>query len=144
MVLGDSSAHIELKAVEVQTAVPGCTAGGDVRVVARMRLAAFAGAIETWIKRDAWATFRTQLEALERIRQGEAILESMSPGELRLRIRTLDRLGHMGVEGEFLHYFYGSGARQPQVVRLQWGALEFDPTLLPRLVAELAVVQSAG
>jgi hypothetical protein len=113
-------------------------------MIASVRLEAFAGAVEAWIDRDSWATFCKQLIALEQTRQGKAILESMSPGELRLCVRSLDRLGHMGIEGELTHYIYGEGARQPQSLSLQFGTMEFDPMLLSKVVAELATIPNGG
>jgi hypothetical protein len=108
-----------------------------VRVRVRVRSGVFAGSVDAWIHRDAWVTFRQQLAALERTRQGEATLESMSPGDLRLRIGSLDRLGHMGVEGQMAEHSLGAGARQPQTMQLEFGPIDFDPTLLPELVREL-------
>jgi hypothetical protein len=103
----------------------------------RVQCRAFTGEVEAWILRANWTTFSNQLETLERTRRGEALLESISPGELRLRIQSIDALGHMGVDGELAGSFHGDG-RQRQVVHLRFGLVEFDPTMLPGLVAELA------
>jgi hypothetical protein len=78
-----------------------------------------------------------QLRELDASRRGEATLQSISPGELRLRISSLDRAGHLGIEGEMLRYFYGSRAQRLEVLSVKFGCIEFDPGLLPRLVAVL-------
>ena len=144
MLIGGTSEHVELTRVEVQAAVAGASAGGDVRVIARVRFGDFGGTVDAWIARDTWSTFSEQLIALERTRQGKAMLESMSPGELRLCLRSLDRQGHMGVEGELTHNLYGAGGRRPQLLQLQFDAMEFDPTLLPRLIAEIVSLPNGG
>jgi hypothetical protein len=135
MTLGDGFSRLELSVIEVQPPVPGATPGGDVCLSVAVRFDAFAGAASAWIDRDAWAEFVAQLQRLEQARRGEAILESITPGELRLRFHSLDLAGHMGVEGELVRFRYhrgGSGA-----VRLQFPTVEFDPGMLASLVAEL-------
>ena len=138
MVLGDHSSKLELTVLEISAAIPGRAPGGDVRVTAQVSYGAFAGAVDVWIAQDRWHTFHRALEALDRTRQGQAVLESQSPGELRLCVRSLDRLGHLGVEGELTSRVLPTTTRQPQALRLEFGAIEFDPTLLPVLIAELA------
>lgn len=117
----------------------GASGGGLGRrgrlVVVRARVHNFSGAVDAWVLREAWADFLGQLVRLERDRAGEAVLESMSPGELRLRLFALDRAGHMGVEGELLVYY--TAGHRPQVGSLTFDAVEFDPTALPTLVREL-------
>jgi hypothetical protein len=136
MILGDGFARLELTVAEVQAPVAGATAGGDIRISVAVRFAAFAGAVSVWIDQDVWAGFIRQLQLLEQTRSGEALLESMTPGELRLRFHSLDRAGHMGVEGELLRYAYRQteGGRP---VRLQFPTLEFDPGVLASFVMEL-------
>ena len=57
----------------------------------------------------------------------EAKLDSMSPGELSLVVRSLDRAGHMGVEGSLgVRTFEAEAA-------LRFSVLSFDPSQLPPL-----------
>ena len=136
MILGTDADHVALTVVEVQAAVPGATPGGDVRLQVRVRCQSFAGAGDAWISEENWTTFCQQLDALDRARQGDATLESISPGELRLRVQSIDRAGHMGIEGELTHYSYRPGP-ELHALHLRFGVVEFDPTMLPRLLTEL-------
>jgi hypothetical protein len=80
----------------------------------------------------AWSAFLRELTALDHQRQGAASLESISPGELRLRLFTTDRAGHLAAEG-----IVGvRGARQE--LRLEFTNISFDPGQLPALLAELS------
>ena len=141
MVLGSDPQQFELAVAEVEHGVPGIHAGGDVLVVVRVRLRDFSGAVDAWILRESWSDFLRQLRRLERDRTGEATLESIGPGELRLRVFALDRAGHMGVEGELTSYY--SAAHQPGVTTLKFGAIEIDPTALPAFVRELEIASPA-
>lgn len=138
MVLGDSQAAVELAVAEVEPAVPPFSRGGDVLVVARVRCLGFAGETDAWIVRPAWDAFARDLVELERRRHGEAVVESISPGELRLRVFATDRAGHMAVEG----YVAVRGVRHE--LRLEFSPIAFDPTQLPGLVAELTSAVTAG
>lgn len=48
--------------------------------------------------------FVEELAELDRTRQGAATLTSMSPGEFKLRIRTVDRAGHPMLSATVSHY----------------------------------------
>jgi hypothetical protein len=141
MVLGSDPQQFELSVVEVERAVSGIYAGGDVLIVVRVRLRDFSGAADAWILRESWSDFLSQLRRLEQNRTGEAIVESLSPGELRVRVFALDRAGHMGVEGELTSYY--SAAHRPEVTTLKFGAIEIDPTALPAFVRELEIAAPA-
>ncbi len=80
----------------------------------------------------SWAQLcAASARALERERRGQALLESISPGELSLRIRSIDSRGHIAVEG-----FTGYGI-QRDLFR-PWHAVhfgfEFDPSQLVHAV----------
>ena len=136
MILGDREAHVEIGVARTEPPTP-YTAGGDVLVAVRVSHRSFAGAADAWVLAPTWAEFIRELTALEQRRQGSAQVESMSPGELRLRIFSTDRAGHMAVEG-FI------GVRGPlQEWRLEFSPIAFDPSLLPALVGELASGASA-
>ena len=136
MRIGDDFSFVDIAVAEVQPAA-AATPGGDVLVRVHVRRSAFAGAVDAWIDRDAWAKFLAQLVALERARTGEATLRGVSPGELVLRFRVIDRAGHMGVDGEMLQYGY-SRESQLQTTQLRFATIDFDPTLLPPLIEELS------
>lgn len=104
--------------------------GEDILVVVETKCPGFSGAIDTWIARDAWIDFCNQLAVLDEHRQGQAAVESISPKELRLIVRSIDRAGHMGVEGE-LGYRGVHGETQ-----LGFSTMIFDPSMLPQLLSE--------
>jgi len=54
----------------------------------------------TWVSLSDIETFLSQLEYLDKYRNQEAVLESMSPGEMRLIFKPLDSLGHLLVKLE--------------------------------------------
>ena len=128
MKLGDSTHYVSLDVAETDPRT------GDVRVVAHAAVGSFGGEVSAWVDAVAWTAFAQELRELEHARSGSATLESISPGELSLCIRALDRLGHMGIEGRLAHYYYGVGSRQPERLLFEFGSVEFDPTLLPELV----------
>jgi hypothetical protein len=135
MVLGSEFQHVELSVAGVHPRVPGAYEGGDVLVAARVRQRDFSGATLAWVVPEAWKMFLEQLTELERTRSGEAMLQSIGPEELRLRIFALDRAGHIAVEGELTSYYALSDPKE--IASLKFGVIEFDPTTLPLLVREL-------
>lgn len=59
----------------------------------------FSGANELWVTSPALVAFCRALLALERSQDGEAVLESRQPGELRLRVYAMAPGGPFGIEG---------------------------------------------
>jgi hypothetical protein len=104
--------------------------GDDILVVVDVRTRGFTGRIDTWVLRPAWLQFCEQLTLLESRRQGEAIVESISPQELRVSVRSTDRAGHMAVDG-FIGYRGTLGE-----VLLSFSPIAFDPSILPSLLRE--------
>ena len=103
---------------------------GDILVVVEVRCRGFTARIDTWVVREAWAAFCEQLDKLEESRQGSATVESISPKELRLTIRSTDRAGHMGIEG-FVGYRGTFGE-----TLLLFSVLPVDPSSLPQLARD--------
>ncbi len=136
MELGSSRTHLEIVVTELEPSTPQ-SRGGDVLLSVRVRHGEFAGATEAWILREAWDAFIAEIRALEARRRGEARLQSISPGELRLRVFALDRAGHMAVEGEVGTLHHGREAS------LRFAPIAFDPSLLPPLLAELTAAVRA-
>ena len=50
-----------------------------------------------WLSEADMENFLQDLEMLNRKRAGQAVLESMSPGELALTFQAIDNLGHLSV-----------------------------------------------
>jgi hypothetical protein len=84
-----------------------------------------------------WQRFLRQLERLDDRRDGEAIVESISPDGLRLRIFVTDRRGHVAIDGQVR-------TRSVRDLRWQFRAIRFDPTLLPPLLGELRAAGRAS
>jgi hypothetical protein len=134
MTLTDGVARVDIGVTEVAAPIPPHSAGGDVRLHIRFTCEDFTGTGSSWIDLDVWQRFLHELERLVDRRHGEAVVESMSPENLRLRIFMTDRAGHVAVDGQVR-------TRSVRDLRWQFGAIQFDPTLLPLLLAEL---QAAG
>jgi hypothetical protein len=130
VLLLDGVARIEVRVMEVAAPIPPHSAGGDVRLDVRLQCDGFTGSGASWIARDTWLLFLEQLERLDNRREGEAVVESMSPDDLRLRIFATDRAGHVAIDGQVR-------TRSLRDLRWQFGAIRFDPTLLAQLLSEL-------
>jgi hypothetical protein len=72
---------------------------GDVYLTIAVRSSGYCGQNDLWVDNLAFCSFCSALDALEQRRSGEALLESISPDELRLRIYSIDSCGHMAIEG---------------------------------------------
>jgi hypothetical protein len=96
-------------------------------------LGGFTGKAEVWVERESFTAFLQQLEALERTRQGRAELESTSPGELTLVLRSVDSVGHLVLELSLQEESYVDSVRLTH--RLQ-GGFALDPSRLPEVLAD--------
>lgn len=94
----------------------------------------FAAETGCWIELRMLVAFAEQLCALEEQRQGSAALQSMSPDEFQLEIRSIDPIGHMAAVGQVGHWFHtGSGDPYWSDVKFR---VPFCPSELPTLVRE--------
>ena len=100
----------------------------DLLLEVTARVEGFQGFVETWVATEAWRAFTEGLTQLEAARQGEATLESMSPGELVLTIGSTDAAGHMAASGRLSRD--GGKAK----LSMAFGPCAFDPSTLPQLV----------
>jgi hypothetical protein len=107
-------------------------ARGDAYLKIRALSEGFAGHNDLWVLADAFRSFCQSLVALERDRRGEAILESISPEELRLVVRSVDSRGHMAVEGVTGYEVQRENSRPWHSVAF---GFEFDPSQLVRAVS---------
>lgn len=133
----DSSLEIVL----TETVPTALQSAGDARLVISVRVAnnqaLFTGQLPVWIDALALGNFVSQLEKLNETRNGSAILDSLSPGELRLEIRNTDRSGHMAALGHIGRRFSPGG--QDSVINFD---VPFCPTELPRIISEFAIIAS--
>jgi hypothetical protein len=103
----------------------------DLRVTVSVEQGGFSAKADAWVLEEVWREFLSDLAILEEIGQGAALLEAMSPEELRLSFRSTDSAGHMAVEG-----FVGVRAAG-HAAKLTFSPVAFDPTELPRVLREL-------
>jgi hypothetical protein len=126
----DHENYLEIDLLSQETAKLPCR--GDSHLAVRVASGTFAGQSHPWVTGAALRSFCTALAALERNRRGEASLASMSPGELDLRIRSVDSCGHMAIEGS-------TGCHIHRDHSLAWQAVhfgfEFEPFQLAKAVA---------
>ena len=132
MIIGDGDHRVEITLQEV---IPATALGaGDLRARVDVTSGSFTGSNPSlYIERAEWNRFSDQLNALERARSGEALLESDSPNDLRLRLYATDRAGHLAVEGHLGVYRYVADISREITLTF---AFELDPSLLARIVRE--------
>jgi hypothetical protein len=132
MVIREGDNQIEIAATDrVSDAEP---TPGDTELTIRVRSGGFSGEGWAWVSAEALAGFVAQVRRLEVCRQGVADIESMSPCQLRLRIWSVDRLGHLAVGGSLSRRVHSGGAAS--FTHLFEFGFEFDPSLLPGILAE--------
>jgi hypothetical protein len=125
----DGANFVEL-AVAIEESTPQTF--GDAYVTIQVQSAGFIGHNDLWIGASDARAFCSALAALDQTLRGEALLLSMSPHELDLRIASADLLGHMLISGS-------TGYRVRQSRRAYWHAVhfgfEFEPQQLTIAVA---------
>lgn len=94
----------------------------------------FSGGGETWLDGFALKEFTIALRAFERGRQGSLALESMSPGEFRLALRSLDHAGHLLVEFAISRNALVGDRPEAVPIRVS-GAFELDPGTLGEVLS---------
>jgi hypothetical protein len=100
---------------------------GDAYVTIKLSSNGFSGQNSLWVLSESLFYFCRSLIVLEKTRKGEALLESISPGELNLQIFSIDSLGHMGVRGKTGFNVLNSTDLFPHSVTF---GFEFDPSQL--------------
>jgi hypothetical protein len=114
---------------------------GDGYVTIVVSSAGFKGHNDLWVSADVLQSFCLGLVALERIRHGEAVLKSISPNELNLRIRSVDRRGHMAIEGSTGYHVHRGDSQIWHAVHFGFG---FDPSQLASAVREEWIIRVAS
>ncbi len=95
---------------------------------------------EIWFHQHDLDQFILELEELERQRQGEAILRTMSDmsdyAPFRLKIFSIDTYGHFAILADLLQIKY-IGSRAILTTNKVSVTFEIDPTVLPYLLTDL-------
>src|SRR5688572_15366390 len=128
--IGTSTDKIEIECAEILGA--DSPAHGDLLLLVSVQSGEFSGRVDTWVDQASWSDFLRQLQELEQRRQGSATLESISPGELCLTVKSTDRTGHMAIHGLI-------GVRgATRELRLEFSPIPFEPSELAELLREIS------
>jgi hypothetical protein len=130
MKIGVEENYIEI--IELERAPKGVPNEGDVRVLIQVVLGEFGGKYDSvWLEDPALREFISCLGRVENERSGSVSLESCSPEEFVLTLRSRDALGHFVVDVSLCRYRYFGGSSWPTRVS---GEFEIDPTKLPEIL----------
>jgi hypothetical protein len=101
----------------------------------------FNGEGEVWVLQEELARFAQAVTGLNQSLHGNAVLRSVSPGELDLELLSVSPRGHLAVQGSI-------GRHMREQERMHWHSLqfgfEFEPSQLEALVAESWVAKNAA
>ena len=104
---------------------------GDAYVTIAVKSNGFSGRNDLWVTADDMKRFCKSLVQLEMSRKGEAVLESVSPGELVMKVYAADELGHMAVSGQTGYLIRGE--KQEYQHSVEFG-FDIDPSELQKAV----------
>jgi hypothetical protein len=128
--IGSDEEFIEI--TELEKAPQHLPNAGDVRVCVHVKLKEFAGRYDSvWLEAPALKDFIAALGKLEHERNGSVVLESCSPNEFRLNIRSRDAQGHFVAEVSLSRYQYSGPTNWRTLV---CGGFELDPSSLPSVL----------
>jgi len=131
MRIGSDNEHVDILALERTS--PGAPVE-DIRVKITVTLREFFGTYDSvYLELSALAEFVESLICLERTRFGEAVLQSMSPDEFSLKLRSRDGLGHLVVEATLQRHQYSGPTYWPTKVS---GGFELEAEDLPKIVSQ--------
>jgi hypothetical protein len=86
-----------------------------------------------WLGETDIEKFLVDLETLDKDRAGQAVLESMTPGELELTFQAIDNLGHLSV---MCHYKKEDRIAKDYSYEIKV-EFQIDPTSLPTVRNEM-------
>lgn len=110
---------------------------GDAYVTISVHSNGFSGKNDLWVGAEELQEFCASLVKLEKKRKGEASLSSISPGELNLKIYSVDSLGHLAIKGT-------TGYEVANIPHSLTFGFEFEPSQLVKAVASPWVKQNAA
>ena len=108
---------------------------GDAHLTISINSNGFAGMNEVWVLAAVAQGFLDNLIALEKNRQGEAVLSSISPEELELKVYAMNERGHIAICGKTGYAVHSSEAVFNHSVEF---GFELEPNQLEQVVALIA------
>ena len=137
---------LDLAEVDATGVASGSTCLPDLRLKVRLRSAPQASRLLAfsvttdgiWLSGSDCAAFLHTLADLDRTRRGSAEISGQTPEAFRLRVAAADSAGHIIVEGHVGGSFLGPPLNHVQTT-VGYG-IEVDPTVLPRLVADISTL----
>lgn len=131
MFAGTEDEHLEL--TELERIPNDKPTPGDVRLQASVRLKEFSGRYSSvWLAKPDLEEFVADLQQLVESRRGKVRLQSLSPDEFWVEIRSVDSLGHFELEVQLKRYQYSGPTYWPTTVS---GGFEVEPTQLPSILS---------
>ena len=113
----------------------------DAMVSVRVMSYGYAGHSEVWVHKEALVGFCTGLAQLERSLRGEVAIESMSPGELNVKVLSVSSRGHLAIQGSIGTYVQAENGTYWHAASF---GFEFESSELSRAVNESWVRRHVG
>ena len=130
MKIGQDNEFCEL--TETERVLEEQSSAGNVKVKVNISLQEFTGSYsEVWFNNEKILEFISQLEKLNLSRKGRAKIESISPEEFMLEIKSSDSLGHMEAEVFLQRYQYSGQKYRPVKIS---GYFEVDSIEINKLL----------
>ncbi len=123
--------YIDLEVqLETDSSLPSC---GDALIGVAVSSNGYTCKNQVWVAKQELDLFATSIRALDKYRKGEAVLSSMSPDELFLKVYAYDRVGHMAIVGKTGYQVTGAVGFDHSI--------EFGFTIEPEQVVKLSKAQ---
>lgn len=104
---------------------------GDAYIILKVQSSGFAGHNDLWVHSESLSAFSRALVALNKTLKGEAVLESISPNELVLRVFSCNSRGGLAVECSTGYHIIGESREYWHSVSF---GFEFEPMQLSAMI----------
>ena len=104
---------------------------GDAQLSLRVQSHGYIASTTVWVEREQLQLFSEALSNLGTSLQGEAVLSSISPGELSLKLFSVSPYGHVAVEGSIGSHIHSANSTHWHSVTF---GFEFENTQLAQAV----------
>lgn len=137
--LTNATSYFELEVLREEGVSENCYRSLVVRAAASSN--GFSGESEAWVFTEHFEGFCKSLASLNEALKGEAVLESMSPNELSLKLASVNSRGYLGVSGMIGHLFLSENSDYWHSVSF---GFEFEPAQLQIALQSSCVKKYAG